>query len=74
MAQCECVPGCIFFNDKMAQMPIVADRMKQRYCLGDNDHCARHMVMKKLGKQSVPPDLYPSQIERASAIISGRPA
>jgi len=72
MNQCECIPGCVFFNDKMAEMPMAAERMKQRYCLGNNEQCARHMVRQKLGRDHVPADLFPSQTDRALALIAGR--
>jgi hypothetical protein len=70
MADCECLPGCIFFNDKMADMPVTADRIKSHYCKGDNRECARHMVVVVKGKAGVPMDLYPQNIDRAKAILS----
>jgi hypothetical protein len=45
---------------------------KKKYCLGENTGCARHMVFKKLGKISVPANLYPNMVDRAKAIISGQ--
>ena len=32
MADCECLAKCPFFNDKMANMPSMAEMMKNRYC------------------------------------------
>jgi hypothetical protein len=69
MADCECLAGCIFFNDKMARKPATADIMKQRYCKGDSSVCARHMVLEKLGRPKVPVDLFPGDVERAMQII-----
>lgn len=69
MASCEMIEKCIFFNDKMAGMPTTAAMMKKKYCLGDNSKCARYMVCKAKGRESVPPDLTPSQAERAASII-----
>ena len=43
---------------------------KNRYCLGDNAKCARHMVFKKFGKGNVPPTLYPNQLDAAARIIA----
>jgi hypothetical protein len=73
MARCECLEGCIFFNDKMASMPVLAEKMKKRYCLGDNHDCARHMVFHALGRGTVPSDLFPSQQERTHALIAAGP-
>lgn len=68
MADCELIATCLFFNDQMADMPSMANIIKERYCKGSNTMCARHMVYRSLGREAVPLDLYPSQIERADAI------
>jgi hypothetical protein len=70
MAECECLSGCPFFNDKMKEMPALAQMYKTKYCRnGENADCARHMVKVALGKEKVPADLYPNQIDKAKAII-----
>lgn len=69
MAECECAAGCVFFNDKMANMPQLAESMKKKYGMDDNTQCARFMVFKKLGKPEVPADLFPNQMEKAKSII-----
>jgi len=70
MAECECVGGCVFFNDKMTNMPQLAESMKKKYCMGDNTQCARFMVFQKLGKPMVPADLFPNQMEKAKSVIA----
>ncbi|WP_319475677.1 hypothetical protein [Marispirochaeta aestuarii] len=72
MAECECLPRCPFFNDKMQNMPSLASMMKKRYCLGDSSECARHIVFLALGSEKVPSDLFPSQVDRARQIVSGQ--
>jgi hypothetical protein len=69
MAECKSLSACPFFNDKMAKMPSVAITLKKRYCLGDNSQCARFMVASALGKEKVPLDLYPEEIERAEELL-----
>jgi hypothetical protein len=69
MADCDCLQGCIFFNDKMAEIPVTAERLKARYCKGDNTECARHMIAVAKGKSVVPTDLFPHDIERAKKIL-----
>ncbi|GAB6062971.1 hypothetical protein [Deferrisoma palaeochoriense] len=69
MTKCECLPRCPFFNDKMANMPRMAETYKKRYCLGDNSQCARYMVFKAWGRERVPPDLFPNQRERARQLL-----
>jgi hypothetical protein len=71
MAQCECLAGCPFFNDKMANMPSVSDMLKQQYCLDDFAGCARYKVFKVKGKGNVPADLYPNDISRAMSLTAG---
>ncbi|MBN2715593.1 MAG: hypothetical protein JXX14_07035 [Deltaproteobacteria bacterium] len=71
MAQCECLEKCIFFHDKMGNMPSMAEIMKKKYCLGDSNNCARHIVFKAKGKGSVPADLFPNQLDRAEKLIHG---
>jgi hypothetical protein len=70
MADCECLAGCVFFNDKMKSMPSSATQFKNKYCKGDNAECARYMVLKALGREKVPPSLFPNQTEKAREIIS----
>ena len=69
MADCECLAGCLFFNDRMADMPTMANMYKRNYCRGDSSKCARYMVFKALGRESVPVDLFPNMADRARAII-----
>jgi hypothetical protein len=70
MADCECLAGCIFFNDKMASRPATANTYKRHFCQEDSTTCARYMVFKARGKGSVPSDLYPNQQDRAKTIIA----
>jgi len=70
MADCELTETCIFFNDKMADMPVMADIYKDRYCRGAKSECARYLVFSTIGRENVPIDLYPNQRERAEAIVA----
>lgn len=67
MAECEKLPKCLFFNDKMADMPAMAEIFKKRYCLGDNSKCARLTVA--VTGRLVPVDLFPNQMDVAKKII-----
>lgn len=70
MADCECLPRCIFFNDKMANRPATAEIMKTQYCKTDQSQCARFVVFKAKGGAAVPPDLFPNQLDRARAFLA----
>lgn len=72
MADCECLPTCPFFNEQMADMPSMSQIIKRRYCRGSNVRCARHIVFRALGRDAVPEDLYPSQVDRAEEIIGAQ--
>lgn len=68
--ECEYLAGCIFFNDKMSDMPACAEQYKSRYCKGNNSDCARYRVLKALGREKVPPYLFPNQSEMAEKVIA----
>ncbi len=67
MAECEKLSACPFFNDKMVSKPGIATIYKKHYCFGDNKECARS---QELGKEKVPVDLFPNDMERAQKIIA----
>jgi hypothetical protein len=67
MAQCEKMPKCQFFNDKMAEMPPTSQAMKDLYCMEDKGGCARY-VLSTSGRD-VPLDLFPHMMGRAMSIL-----
>jgi len=70
MSDCELLKTCIFFNDKMANLPSTVEIFKIKYCRSDNTECARYMVFKALGRERVPQDLFPNQVDVARKVIS----
>lgn len=72
MAECDLTKTCIFFNDKMADMPSTAEIFKNIYCKGDFENCARMMIVKNLGREKVPADLFPNQSAKALDIIKNK--
>lgn len=70
MADCERLPKCPFFFDKMENMPGMATILKSRYCKGDSSTCARYRVFLVLGAGNVPSDLFPNETERAERILA----
>ena len=71
MADCELLSSCLFFNDQLANMPDMADLMKEKYCRGDNSICARYKVFRALGADKVPRGLYPIDRRKADQLIAG---
>jgi len=53
----------------MADMPSTADMLKNLYCQQDFDKCARYVIVKEMGREKVPADLFPNQIEKARSIL-----
>jgi hypothetical protein len=69
MSECELTATCIFFNDKMSDMPSMSSMMKSVYCKDKFDTCARFQVVKAVGRAKVPADLFPNQLDRAVTVI-----
>lgn len=61
MVTCELGDTCIFFNDKMPDMPAVAGYLKDKYCRGDFVACARFQIYSEFGRENVPPGLFPNE-------------
>jgi hypothetical protein len=70
MADCPLLQGCLFFNDKLSDTSGLGGMYKKRFCLGDNSECARHMIVKSVGREKVPTNSYPNMLDRAQAIIA----
>ena len=72
MDRCDQIETCRFFQAAMNNMPTVAEMMKQRYCHGDFDTCARTSVLNELGSENVPVNLAPNDDQRAREIINAK--
>jgi hypothetical protein len=70
MAECDKLPTCIFFNDRMESMPTVAALLKKQYCQGHYEVCARFRVAAKLGSKNVPANLFPQESAAADRILA----
>jgi len=70
MPECERLAKCIFFNDKMSNMPAMADMYKQHYCRDRFDECARFTVASRLGPEQVPANLFPNDMKRAQELVN----
>ncbi len=42
---------------------------KKKYCKNDNTSCARYMVVKALGREKIPANLFPNMIDKAEKTI-----
>jgi len=65
---CELSDTCIFFNDKMPDMPAVAGYLKDKYCRGTYEVCARFQIYREFGRENVPAGLFPNEEEMVPAV------
>lgn len=68
MQTCELCDTCIFFNDKMPDMPAVAGYLKDKFCRGSYDACARFQIYKEFGRENVPEGLFPHEADMVLGI------
>jgi hypothetical protein len=69
MSNCEFLDKCLFFNDKLEDMPKASDMMKKMYCRWNYTTCARYMVATALGKSAIPHDMFPGDNRRANEML-----
>ncbi|MCD4813329.1 hypothetical protein K8S19_06510 [bacterium] len=69
MAACPKLGACPFFKDQMENMPNIAGILKEKYCHGDYAACARYRVSEAKGKESVPHNLFPTDISEAEVLL-----
>jgi len=68
MKICENIEQCIFFNNRMSNMPTMAEIYKKQFCKGEFSECARYILLNEFTSEDVPGDLFPIQKERAEKI------
>jgi hypothetical protein len=70
---CSSLERCPFFNNRLANMPAMAEIYQKKYCQGDDfPSCARYRVATTLGKEFVPDNLFPNMTVQADNIINAR--
>jgi hypothetical protein len=70
MPDCECLESCLFFKTIITDMPATVEIIKRKLCRTDNTNCARYRVLRVLGEENVPDELFPSDNDAAEEIIS----
>lgn len=66
---CEYLSACPFYNDRMPMDRGIGLIYKKKYCLGNQEFCARYVVMNELGQSHVSDALYPNMLDMARQII-----
>ncbi len=67
---CELLQDCAFFSDNLRTMPVTSGLIKERFCKGEFEKCARLMVAKALESEKVPETLYPIHLEEAQRLLN----
>lgn len=70
MAECELSSDCESFYEKLSYMQSTARLMKGAYCKWNHAECARYIVSTARGKENVPLDLYPSDLDGAKKLLN----
>ena len=70
MGECEFIEGCPFFQDKSVEKPVEVEELKNKYCKNNNLNCALYMIAQAVGKEKMPPDLYPDEKTIAYQVIA----
>jgi hypothetical protein len=70
VTECELTNNCDSFYESIKNMPSTSRLMKGAYCKGDYSDCARYKVYTVQGREKVPVDLCPSDLNRASKLLT----
>ncbi|MDF1568823.1 MAG: hypothetical protein RQ801_00825 [Spirochaetaceae bacterium] len=70
MSHCEFIENCLFFLENLAEKPVQIEELKTKYCENNNLNCARYMIAQAVGKEVMPPDLYPNEKTVAYKVIA----
>ena len=69
MNKCPVLEKCRFFNDIVENMPSISESLKEQYCLGDNTECARFRIFTAIGKEHLPDDVFPHEMDKAEKLV-----
>ena len=65
---CELIETCPFFNNSDVDSKAV-EMLKEAYCRGNQENCSLYMIVRAVGREFVPPALYPNQTHQVPSII-----
>jgi UTP-glucose-1-phosphate uridylyltransferase len=69
MNKCPVLEQCRFFNNVLENMPAISESLMEQYCLGDNTECARFFIFDEIGKEHLPDDVFPHEMEKAKKLV-----
>ncbi len=69
MYRCTHTVTCPFFSAAVGYSPGLFEAMRDRYCLGDNSDCARFLAIEAVGRDRVPDELLPSDVDALERLM-----
>jgi hypothetical protein len=69
MTSCIYSAKCPFFKAEVGFSPALWQAMREQYCFGDAEQCARYIARTALGLENVPDSLMPSDKEACEALL-----
>jgi hypothetical protein len=69
MKICENLERCLYFKQIHSGTAAFAEELKNMYCCGNQNNCARYMVFKELGQEYIDNSLAPYMSHKANEII-----
>jgi len=69
MNKCPVLEQCRFFNNIIEDVPSISEALKEQYCLCDHSGCARFFIFREIGKEHLPDDVFPHEMEKAEKIV-----
>jgi hypothetical protein len=70
IVKCNLVEKCEFFNDRLKDMPAMSEVLKERFCMREHKACARYLVFLEVGRDKIPENLFPNNIEKVAKLLS----
>jgi hypothetical protein len=66
---CELLACCRLFKDSMESLPKATEYIQMKLCFGDYEACNRYIIYKNIGKENLPADLNPFDIEDVQKVM-----
>ncbi len=67
---CKHIGHCELARDETGYSPEFARIIRTRWCRASYTDCARYHVARALGREAVPVDFFPSEMERVASFIA----
>jgi len=66
---CDLIQCCKLFKDSMEGFPKATEYIKLKLCHGNHEICNRYIIYKNYGKENIPAELNPFDVEDVQKIM-----